>query len=1158
MVELPRGTVTFLFTDLEGSTLLLASLGAEYAGLLEDCRTLLRDAIRYHGGQEVDTQGDALSAVFSRATDAVTAAVAVQQAVAARTWLGGADVRMRIGLHSGEPMLAAGGYVGMDVHRAARICQAAHGGQIVISQTTRDLVADSLPNGVAIHDLGEYQLKDLARPLRLHQITVPGLPTVFAALRASSVRTDNLPVQLMAFIGRERELAAVTHLLASHRLVTLTGAGGAGKSRLAIEAAAQLVPAFRDGVWLIELAPLSDAAMLPQAVAVTVAVQEQPGRALTETLADVLQSRSLLLVLDNCEHLVSPCAALVERLLKACPRLQVLATSRETLNIEAEITYHVPSLSAPNPAHLHALEQLLEYDAVLLFLDRATRTAPTFALTEQNARAVAEVCAHLDGMPLAIELAAARLKVLSVEQIASRLHDRFRLLTEGTRTSPPRHGTLLAAMDWSYQLLSQREQRLLRRLAAFAGGFTLEAAEQICTGDGLAPGDVLDLLSALVEKSLVLTLQRNGTPRYGMLETVREYSLTKLRESSEESAVRRRHRDWWIAFLEHAEAELYGPQQKVWFNRLDEEHDNFRAALRWCLEQREVEAGIRLVGAMGWFWYLRGFPSEGRSLLKNVLSMPAVVPKAVRAKALNRAGLLAQHQGDYAEAVALCEEGRDLATAAADIREGSVALHVLGNIAWQPHADYRRARELFEQQLQLARDSSDRWMEAMALHNLGRVSWRQGDYAEAQRLLETTQSIFAAIGDAPNGTAWALHSLGLVARSRGDYARATEYHARCLELFRELGQRAHYALAVNNLGVLARHQGNYARATALGEESLELFKEIGDKAGVALAQYGLGQAALLQGQVDRAERYCRDSLTVRHELADRRAIAESIEGVAAVAAARHHGERAAILYAAAEALREQLGAPVPGADRAEYDRTIAALRGWHGEEGFVAAWSRGRVMSEGDAVAYALAGTGPVVDSGGCGVIGMADSLLEEIRKRYRRAHERLFKMVDGLTVAQLAWRPTPQAHNIAFQTWHLARLDDYFQSRIPSLAPQLERKLGPGKDLWKVEGLASKWGFDPAKLGWNEVGFGMDDAVAAGLRFPPKEALLEYVRRALSAADRAVETLNEQDLMLRMTDWAGEQSLAGYIVEYIAHDEWDIGQIAGLRRAQGLPRVMA
>lgn len=951
MVDLPAGTITFLFSDIEGSTRLLDLIGERYAQVLADYRRLLHEAVQAHGGREVDTQGDASFVVFPRAKDALAAAVTTQRSVATHPWPDSVEVRVRMGLHTGEPLVADSGYVGMDVHRAARICAAGHGGQILLSETTHDLVQDDQPDGVTLRDLGEYRLKDLSRPQRLFQVLGVGLLTDSRPLNALQVRSHNLPAQLTSFVGREREIEQVKRFLATHRLVTLTGTGGAGKTRLAIEVASRLLSDFPDGIWFIELAALSDPALVPQTIAATLRVREQAGRPITQTLPEYLQQRHLLLILDSCEHLVDACAGLIDELLRDCQYLRVLATSREGLDVEGEVAYHVPSLSVPDPARPQSLDSLAQYEAIRLLVDRATSAAPSFTLTEHNARTVVQLCQRLDGMPLAIELAAARLKMLTVDQIAARLNDRFRLLTGGTRSKLPRHQTLQATMDWSYQLLSDDERRLLRRLSVFAGGFTLEAAEQVCAGDGIGREAVLNLLTQLVDKSLVLVERSEGEARYRLLETVRDYSTDKLRESEEEDAQRRRHRGWYLAFAKRGDPEIHGPEQKVWLDRFEIDHDNFRAALEWSCGQGDDDGGLHLAGALGWFWYDRGYPSEGRGWLQRLLATTS--SSSVRAKALNRAGMLAWYQGDYEQAGALCEESMRLSRAAGNSQEAALSLNILGSTAYQPRGDYRRARGLFEEALLLSRQVGDRWGTAFSLHNLGRVLWRQGEYDRASVLLEEGRNLFRELGD-KLGIAWALHSLGLVARSAGDYASSTAYHTESLDLFLELGHKAHYAVAMNSLGVLARQQGDYARAVALSEESLNLFRELGDESGVGLALYSLGVAALRQGNVDRAAALFRESLSLRRELGDRRAIADGLEAVASVTAVRGQYEQAAHLYGAAEVLREQLGAPVPLSDLPDYDRVLADLRAALGEAGFAASWARGRAMTAEQATTLAL------------------------------------------------------------------------------------------------------------------------------------------------------------------------------------------------------------
>jgi class 3 adenylate cyclase len=478
MSDLPTGTVTFLFTDIEGSARLLQHLGERWKAVIEAHQQLLRTAFQPRGGYEVRTEGDAFFVVFSDAADGVAAAVDAQRALSAHSWPEGAEVRVRMGLHTGEPELGGGDYVGLDVHCAARVSTCGHGGQILLSQRTRDLVAPSLPAGVRLRDMGAHRLKDLPQPEHLFQVVIDGLPADFPPLKSLSAHPNNLPLQLSSFIGREQEMAEVQRLLGTTRLLTLTGIGGTGKTRLALQVAADRVDAYPDGVWLVELAALTEPSLMPQAVAGVLHLREETGRTLSETLGDYLRGKQLLLLLDNCEHLIQPCARLTELLLRTCPHVQVLATSREALGILGEVTWRVPSLPVPDPRRLRQdkagivsdpVAALIQYEGVRLFVERCTAVLPSFTVTSQNAPALAEVCHRLDGIPLAIELAAARVMALPVEQIAQRLDDRFRLLTGGSRTALPRQQTLRALVDWSYELLSEAERVLLRRLSVFAG-----------------------------------------------------------------------------------------------------------------------------------------------------------------------------------------------------------------------------------------------------------------------------------------------------------------------------------------------------------------------------------------------------------------------------------------------------------------------------------------------------------------------------------------------------------------------------------------------------------------------------------------------------------------------------------------------------------------
>lgn len=945
MSRLPTGTVTFLFTDIVGSTQLLEQLHDRYAEVLAEHRRMLRAAFAEAGGQEIDTQGDAFFVAFSRAKDALLAAVSAQRAFHRHLWTDGAVVRVRMGIHTGEPLATEAGYVGIDVHRAARLCQAGHGGQILVSQTTRDLIAGELPAGISLLDLGAQRLKDLSEPQRVFQVVATDLPAEFSPIRSLGVIPNNLPRQLTSFVGREREQEEIKRLLAQAYLVTLSGAGGCGKTRLTIHVAAEIMDQFPDGVWFVELAPLSDPALVAQTVATVLGVREHPGRQTALLIGDFLKPKQALLILDNCEHIVAATAQLAHYLMRFCPRLRILATSRQPLGVEGESTYVVRPLAVPDMRRPPPLEQLAESGAIRLFIDRAVSVVPTFEVSVENAPAVVQVCSRLDGIPLAIELAAARVKVLTVQQIAARLDDRFRLLTAGRPTDLAHHQTLNALLDWSYDLLADRERVVFRRVAVFAGGFGLEAAEAVSADVASDEFYVLDVLSALVDKSLVVADDKGMEIRYRLLETIRQYDWGKLVESGDDRTVRDRHRDFMLNLAEEADGQLWAPGQKRFLNLLETEHDNLRTALDWSLSERTGGAtGPRLASALGWFWYLIGYASEGQQWLESALREAREIDVALRAKVLNRAGLLAWYQGAYTQARTWCEEALAFARDQQIQYEIALALNVLGLLAFQPDGDYPRAKAHLGECLTLARETGDQMNTAWALHNLGRVHWRQGEYEDAVRLLEESLRIWRSFGD-DIGTAFALHSLGLVSRDRGEFARAVAFHEEGIALMRELGERAHYAVGLNSLGIIARYRGDYARAVSLGEESLVRLRELGDKSGVSLALNNLGLAVLRLGEVPRARSLCLESLRIRRDLGDRRGIAEALESLAAVAQAQQQHEKAAELLAGAQAIREAIGAPVPQAARVEYAQNTRALQAALGPDTYEAAWSRGRGMS---------------------------------------------------------------------------------------------------------------------------------------------------------------------------------------------------------------------
>ena len=768
---------------------------------------------------------------------------------------------------------------------------------------------------------------------------------------------SNLPAPLTGFVGRGWERHEVAELLATTRLLTLTGPGGCGKTRLALEVAGEVAAAYPDGVWLVELAALGDAALLTGTIAAALGVQEQE-QPVCATLRDFLRPREVLVLLDNCEHLVDACAALATDLLQGCPSLRILATSREALGITGETVWRVPGLAVPPMEAPLRPASLLRFEAVQLLRARARAGRPDFALTEGNAAAVMQICQRLDGLPLAIELAAARLATLPADVVAARLDDRFGLLTGGSRTALPRQQTLRATMAWSYELLTATEQRLLRRLSVFTGGCDLEAATALCAEDGATDRDVLDLLDSLIRKSLVGLEERDGAGRYRLLETVRQYGRERLEECGEADEAHDHHLNWYLALAEAAERELTGPDQATWLTRLTLEHDNLRAALGRARDRREGEHGVRLAAALWRFWYVHGSSSEGRHWLEGLLSLHesgagagAIAP--ARAMALYGASVLAAEQGDYRRAEALSAESLALYERLDDTMGRTRALNVRANVA-RYQGDHARAAALYEECLTMFRALGATPSVAVMLNNLGSMAIEQGAYRHAATLLAESLAIKRAAGDS-RGIARALLNLGEVSRYQDDQDRARPLYEESMLLSRELGDEIGVALALNNLGDVARAQGAYERAMALYTESLSVFQDAGDKHFSALARTNLGHAAHALGETGRAAALYRESLAVYRGVGDKVGMAGCLAGVAGVRAARGHARQAARLCAVVTALRDTIGAYAAPVDRAAHDRTVAATRAALSAEEWTDAWAAGRALSLEQAIAEALA-----------------------------------------------------------------------------------------------------------------------------------------------------------------------------------------------------------
>lgn len=825
MGELPTGTVTFLFTDIEGSTRLWEVHPEAMRSALARHDALLRQAIDASNGVVFNTFGDAFCAAFATAPEALSAAVEAQIALNSEPWPEGLSLRVRMALHTGTAELRDGDYLGQPLNRIARLLSAGHGGQVLVSAATQELARDTLPPSVRFKPLGEHRLRDLGRPETVFQLCPPDLPSEFPALRSleNPQLPNNLPQQVTSFIGREKEIAEIRSLMERTRLLTLTGTGGCGKTRLSLQVAADLLENYPGGVWLVELAPLADPALVPQTLARVLGVTEEAGKPLTQTLAAALKPRRLLIVLDNCEHLVVACSQLCDTLIRTCPGVRVLASSREGLSIAGETVYRVPSLSLPDASRPLSLQSLSQYEAVRLFVERAQAALSTFSVTNANAPALAQLCVHLDGIPLALELAAARVRSLSVEEINNKLDNRFRLLTGGSRTALPRQQTLRAAIDWSYDLLNAQETRLLRRLSVFAGGWTLAAAEPVGAGEsGAGPGieawEVLDLLTSLVEKSLVNAQVQGETTRYGLLETVRQYAHDRLMESREHNAVCARHADFFLTLAEEARPQWHGSEQVYWLGVFTEESDNLRQALAFYTEEAKKgesgEKGMRLASALQIFWQIHGHLSEGREHLRVLLAQPGgQEPTPARAGALHTAGTLASIHGDYAQARKLLEESLAMRRVLGHKPGISVSLGNLGGVVWR-QGDLARARVLYQESLVLAREAGDRHFTAFALLNLGNVACDQGDYPGASALYEESLALWRELGNKMR-IAEALGDLGSMRHAQGDLARARDHFKESLSLSRELGFKQGIAQSLEAFACLALKEARTERCVRL-------------------------------------------------------------------------------------------------------------------------------------------------------------------------------------------------------------------------------------------------------------------------------------------------------------------------------------------------------
>lgn len=905
--------VTLLFTDIEGSTEKWEQEPERMAHAVARHDALLRAAVEAHRGRVVKTTGDGVYAAFADTADCVATVIAIQQSVADPGATGGIQLSVRCGLHAGTAHERDNDFFGSTVNRAARIMSLAYGGQVLASQAVADLAAESLPAGCSLRDLGDVRLKGIATVEHVYQVVHPSLRQDFPALRSLDTTPNNLPQQLTSFIGREREIAEVEALLTRTRLLTLVGTGGMGKTRLSLEVAGDVLHSYRDGVWFIDLAPLRDSTFVAGEAAKVLGVREEPGRSVTEALCAHLRTRVLLLIIDNCEHLIQASADLVNSILRSAPGVRIMATSREVLRIPGEQTYAV--LPLPLPDYADGIDALLHSPAVRLFVDRARQHNPSFSLDEREAPAVAEIVARLEGIPLALELAAGRVRSLTVADINARLENRYRLLTGGGRVLLQRQQTLRALVAWSYDLLQESEQRLLERLSVFAGGFDLGAVEKVAGTEPLAREDILDLLTSLVEKSLVMVGEGDDGSRYRQLETIREFGREQLAGRGDTASTAARHCDHFLSFAKMGRPKLQGPEQAEWSRRIERDLDNLRAASALALTGAvDPVIAVKIEVALMHFRLLRGYATEGRNNLRAALTLPAVQRSDVaRAHALYAGAALASSQSDDVEAARMLETCLVLRRGLGNPIEIAGTLSTLAQV-WLHEGDVERARANEEEALEIFRRLGERIGEAIGLSHLGEICMYVSDDAKALEYFEQSLALVRAVGH-------------------------PELEGECERV----------------LGELALDDGDLPKARARLARSLEVCREAENRRGVAMAQWWAGKVDFAEGNDNAAREKLSQALRAFRAFEMNAETLSCLEDHAALLQQSAAADDAVRLYAAVETLRQRFGRARPPRRERERRSAIAEARGMLGDAAFDAAWADGRDWDLRKAVGRALA-----------------------------------------------------------------------------------------------------------------------------------------------------------------------------------------------------------
>ncbi|HMS32447.1 MAG TPA: tetratricopeptide repeat protein [Ignavibacteria bacterium] len=857
----PTGKVTFLFTDIEGSTKLSQEYPESLQSALEKHYAVMHKAVESNNGFVFEIVGDAFCCAFEKAEDAVKAAVDAQIELGKIKWKD-AEIKIRIGIHSGNAEWINDKYMGyITLARTARVMSSGYGEQILISDSTYELCRDKFDavkeKNIVFRDLGERRLKDVIQPIRLFQIVSEGLREEFPSLKTLDARPNNLPVQLTSFIGREKDISAIKEILKSTRLLTLTGPGGTGKTRLSLQVAAEQIDEFNNGVWLVEFASLRDPVLVAVAIAGALGVAGQPGEETMDSLQNFLKKKEMLIVMDNCEHLIDACADIAEKMLKNSPGLKIIATSREGLRSSGESIYRVLSLDHPDPESVNSPVELSQYEAVRLFIERAIAVNPEFRVTNQNAPSLAQICYQLDGIPLAIELAAARIKILSVEKILEKLNDRFRLLTGGKRTALPRQQTLRALIDWSYDLLSEKEKILLQRLSVFSGGWNLTAAETICPADGMECYDVLDTHSNLSDKSLISTTEISGSIRFYMLQTIRQYAMEKLEYDDE---LKRNHFHYFMNTADQAQMHIKGLDQTGWLKSVDADSDNIRSAIQWSMDKYPDE-GCMLISKMIDYWDIKGYFREAYQTSINMIVTGGIKEKLPRANVLYCAGLMAQNMGMVSEAEKLTGESLSIFRECNDRTGIGKCVSILGVASSTDPGRGNETRAYYDEAISIFKDSDLKRDYAVSLYNMSYIYMIEGDQEKALQYRMEALNIYKGLND-NHQIALIMSSLGVFELRRKNYDKATSYTEESLAISNENGDK--YLITINliNLGNIYIAQKEYDKAMSLLKDSILILKEYGYQSNMIVALMFLGEAALMTGDYEKSINCFKESLSI--------------------------------------------------------------------------------------------------------------------------------------------------------------------------------------------------------------------------------------------------------------------------------------------------------